>query len=49
MRGSSRRRTLSPNGAPIVIAAYLTGARVDRDQQSAALADVGQAVAATIG
>jgi len=37
------------NGAPIVIAAYLTGAKVNRDQQNAALADVGQAVAAVIG
>ncbi len=34
-------------GAPIVIAAYLTRASVSRDQQSAVLANVGRAVAAS--
>jgi beta-lactamase class A len=35
--------------APILIAVYLTGATVNRDQQSAALADVGKVAAAAIG
>jgi len=35
--------------APVVIAAYLTGATVDRNEQNAAIAAVGQAVTAAIG
>jgi beta-lactamase class A len=35
--------------APVVIATYLTGATVDRNEQNAAIAAVGQAVTAAIG
>jgi beta-lactamase class A len=38
-----------PAGAPIVIAAYLTGSPADRDGRDAVLADVGRAVAAVMG
>lgn len=38
-----------PAGAPILIAAYLTGSPADRDARDAFLADVGRAIAAAVG
>ncbi|MGA9092032.1 MAG: serine hydrolase, partial [Bradyrhizobium sp.] len=37
-----------PNGAPIIVAAYLTGASVPTAQQNAIIASVARAVSATI-
>lgn len=37
-----------PDGAPVLIAAYLTGSTVDGDAQNAALAEVGGAVASAL-
>jgi beta-lactamase class A len=38
-----------PNRAPVLIAAYLAETTASREAQNAALADIGQAVAAAIG
>jgi beta-lactamase class A len=37
-----------PKGRPVIVAAYLTGATVSRDQREATLAEVGRAVVASV-